>query len=127
MSAARMDIFFLSLMKLFPDAVPVNIDDNCLYEQSLKAIKDAVGGHYYIGALTDFVGEIEFTESALPYWSSVRAKGDIYWSRVNNLIKSKVKVSATTLDMLVKALELKPPLLEARRYVSARLLGRTGQ
>ncbi len=103
--------FFLSLMKLFPDAVPVNIDANCLYEQSLKAIKDAVGGHYYIGALTDFVGEIELTESAHPYWSSVRAKGDIYWSRVNNLIKSKVKVSATTLDMLVKALELKPPFL----------------
>jgi FkbM family methyltransferase len=98
-------------MKLFPDAVPANIDANRIYEQSLKAIKDAVGGHYYIGALTDFVGEIELTESAHPYWSSVRASGDIYWSRVNNLIKSKVKVSATTLDTLVETLALKPPFL----------------
>jgi FkbM family methyltransferase len=92
-------------------AQPLNIDTNRLYEESLKAIKDAVGGNYYISAITDCVGEIEITESVHPYWSSIRPKGDLYWSRVNDLIKTKAKVSATTLDTLVKELAPNPPFL----------------
>lgn len=103
--------FYLNLMRLFPGAVPLNIDANRLYEGSLKAIKDVVGGNYRISAITDYVGEIEITESVHPYWSSIRPAGDPYWSRVNDLIKTKVKVSATTLDTLVKELALKPPFL----------------
>jgi FkbM family methyltransferase len=102
--------FFLSHKRWFPGAVPLNIDANALYEESLKAIKDVVGGSYSISAITDFVGEIEITESVHPYWSSVRPEGNLYWSRVNNLIKkTKVKVSSTTLDTLVKELALNPP------------------
>ena len=54
--------FFLNHMSWFPGAVPLNIDANRLYEESLKAIKDAVGGNYRISAITDCVGEIEITE-----------------------------------------------------------------
>jgi FkbM family methyltransferase len=103
--------FYLNLMKLFPGAVPLNIDANRLYEDSLKAIKDVVGGNYRISAITDYVGEIEITESVHPYWSSIRPEGDPYWSKLNDLIKTKVKVPATTLDTLAKELALKPPFL----------------
>ncbi|HWV51194.1 FkbM family methyltransferase [Pseudorhodoplanes sp.] len=103
--------FFLDAMPFFPDATPLNIDANRLYEPSLQAIKDAVGGNYRICAITDFVGEIEITESAHPYWSSIRPEGDPYWSRINDLIKDKSKVAATTLDTLAEELLLKPPYL----------------
>jgi FkbM family methyltransferase len=103
--------FFLDHMRFFPGAVPLNVDANRLYEESLKTIRDVVGGNYRISAITDYVGEIEITESVHPYWSSIRPEGDLYWSRVNDLTKTKVKVSATTLDMLVEELGLNPPFL----------------
>lgn len=103
--------FFLDHIGCFPGAVPLNIDANVLYEELLKAIRDVVGGDYRICAVTDSVGEIEITESVHPYWSSVRPEGDLYWTRVNDLTKAKVKVKATTLDTLVKELALKPPFL----------------
>lgn len=103
--------FFLNHMKLFPNAVPLNIDANRLYETSLKAIKDAVGGDYFIGAITDYNGEIDVTESVHPYWTSIRPEGDSYWSRVNALIKGKVKVPTMTLDALVEKLSFNPPFL----------------
>jgi FkbM family methyltransferase len=89
----------------------LNIDANNLYEASLRAIKEVVGGDFRITAITDSVGEIELTESVHPYWSSIRPPGDSYWSRVNDLIGTTVKVPATTLDALVKELALKPPFL----------------
>lgn len=103
--------FVLNHLSCLGDAVPLNIDANRIYEDSLKAIKEVLGGHYRICAITDHEGEIEITESVHPYWSSVRPAGDVYWSRVNDLIKNKVKVPATTLDALVKELSLKPPFL----------------
>jgi FkbM family methyltransferase len=118
--------FFLVHMRFFPGAAPLNIDANRLYEESLKTIKDAVGGNYRISAITDYVGEIEITESVHPYWSSIRPKGDTYWSRVNDLIKTTAKVSATTLDTLVKELALKPPFflkLDVQGAEKAALVG----
>jgi FkbM family methyltransferase len=103
--------FVLNHLSCLGDAVPLNIDANRVYEDSLKAIRESLGGHYSICAITDHEGEIEITESVHPYWSSVRPAGDVYWSRVNDLIKGKVKVPATTLDALVKDLSLKPPFL----------------
>lgn len=103
--------FVLNHLSCLGDAVPLNIDANRIYEDSLKAIKEVLGGHYRICAITDHEGEIEITESVHPYWSSVRPAGDVYWSRVNDLIKNKVTVPATTLDALVKELSLKPPFL----------------
>ena len=103
--------FVLNHLACLNGAVPLNVDANRIYEDSLKAIKDALGGHYRICAVTDHEGEIEITESVHPYWSSVRPAGDIYWSRVNDLTKSKVKVPATRLDTLVEELSLKPPFL----------------
>lgn len=103
--------FVLNHLSVLGDAVPLNIDANRIYEDSLKAIREVLGGHYRICAIADREGEIEITESVHPYWSSVRPAGDVYWSRVNDLIKNKVKVPATTLDALVKELSLKPPFL----------------
>jgi FkbM family methyltransferase len=118
--------FFLDDMRWFEGAVPVNIDASPIYEESLKAIKEVVGGHYRICAITDHVGEIEFTESVHPYWSSVRAAGDLYWSRVNDLTKTTVKVPATTLDTLAGELALKPPFLIKLDVQGAELAALTG-
>ena len=103
--------FFLALWKagIVPSAVPFNIDANPLYEDSLKAIKAIAGGDYCISAITDHGGEIEFTTSVHPYWSSLRPEQDLYWERVNNLSSTKSIVSATTLDILCK--QSKPPFL----------------
>ena len=103
--------FVLNHLACLDGAVPLNVDAHRIYEDSLKAIKAALGGHYRICAVTDHEGEIEITQSVHPYWSSVRPAGDIYWSRVNDLTKSKVKVPATKLDTLVEELSLKPPFL----------------
>jgi FkbM family methyltransferase len=103
--------FFLTKMHLFPGAVPLNVDANKLYEKSLRAIKDVVGGDFRITAITDYVGEIELTESVHPYWSSIRPPGDSYWSRMNDLISTTVRVPATTLDALAKETAVKPPFL----------------
>jgi FkbM family methyltransferase len=104
---------FLALQSsgLAPGAVPANIDANALYEESLKAIRDVVGGHYRICAVTDHVGEIEITTSVHPYWSSLRSAGDPYWRRVNDLTAGKVTVAAMTLDTLARELSLVPPFL----------------
>jgi FkbM family methyltransferase len=98
-------------MGLFSGAVPVNIDANVLYEDSLAAIKNAIGGHFRISAVTDKEGEIELTTSKHPYWSSLRPEGDPYWQRINRLSDAKVVVPATTLDALYEELSLKPPFL----------------
>jgi len=103
--------FFVDNVDLFKGAVPLNIDASSLYEDSLKSIKDVLGGDYRICAITDYVGNIEVTESVHPYWTSTRPDGDIYWSRVNNLTKNKIDVQATTLDALADELSLKPPFL----------------
>jgi len=105
--------YFLSLLAagLADDAVPLNIDPNPLYEQSLRAIRDVVGGHYRICALANYEGDVELTTSAHPYWSSLRPKGDVYWERVNNLVQDTVIVPATTLDRLREEINLRPPFL----------------
>ena len=103
--------FVLNHLSCLGGAVPLNVDANRIYEDSLKAIREAIGGHYRICAITDHECEIEITESVHPYWSSVRPAGDVYWSRVNDLTKGKVRVPATTLDTLVRELSLKPPFL----------------
>jgi FkbM family methyltransferase len=104
---------FLSLsdLGLAPDAVPMNIDANALYRDSLKAIQEVVGGHFRTAAITDHEGEIEMTMSAHPYWASLRPPEDPYWQRLNHLSTEKVKVPATTLDKLRRELGLKPPFL----------------
>jgi FkbM family methyltransferase len=105
--------FFLNLSAMGIDsgAVPLNVDVNVLYEESLKSIKDVAGGDYRIAAVTNFEGHLELTTSAHPYWSSVREEGDIYWSRLNRLSGKKVVVPATTLDTLCDRLALRGPFL----------------
>lgn len=105
--------FFLSHHELgiFPDASILNVDANAIYEPSLKAIRDVMGGHYFIGAITDHAGEIEMTNAVHPYWNSLRPENDLYWERINRLAGPKVKVPTLTLDALVARLQLKPPYL----------------
>jgi FkbM family methyltransferase len=103
--------YFLSLMHYFPNAAPLNIDANSLYESSLREIKDVLGGDYRICAVADRAGEMELVESVHPYWSSLRPEGDPYWLRVNNLMAKKTMVPVATLDSIVAESGLSPPFL----------------
>lgn len=103
--------FFLQALNFFPEATAVNIDANPIYEPSLKAIQEVVGGHFLIAAVSDEAGEVEMTTSVHPYWSSLRPKDDPYWQRINQLHESKIKVPAVTLDGLAQKLKLAPPFL----------------
>jgi FkbM family methyltransferase len=96
---------------LFPGSTVLNIDPNPLYEASLKAIKDVMGGHYAIVAASDSEGEVELTMSTHPYWSSLRPRGDSYWERINHLEQGTSKVAAVTLDDLARRLGLRGPYL----------------
>jgi FkbM family methyltransferase len=98
-------------MGLFPGSSVLNVDANPIYEDSLKEIRDVMGGHYFIGAVTDHEGDVEMTTSAHPYWNSLRSADDPYWQRVNQLHESKIKVPAATLDTLVERFRLAPPFL----------------
>ncbi len=105
--------FFISLLYfgIFAGATPVNIEANPLYEGSLRAIQDVVGGHYVIGAASDADGEAEMTLGAHPYWSSLRDKDDRYWKQIHNLSEGTSKVRTFTLDGLTDRLGLKAPYL----------------
>ena len=105
--------FFLmhQAMGLFPDAVPVNIDANVAYEESLKAIQEVMGGHYLIAAAADKPGELEMTTSMNPYWGSLRPPSDGYWERLNQLHHGKTRVPAVTLDAVAETHQLKRPFL----------------
>ena len=96
---------------LFKDSVPVNIDANPLYEPSLKAIREKLGGHYRIAAAADRGGEIELTTAVHPYWNSIRDTNDLYWARLNGVATGTQTVSAIRLDELAAELDLKPPYL----------------
>jgi FkbM family methyltransferase len=95
----------------FAGAVPVNVDANPVYENSLKAIRDTLGGRYVIAAVTDHVGEVELTIGSHPYWSSLLGEGDAYWQRMNKLHAGKMKVPAVTVDSLAREFGLPPPFL----------------
>ena len=95
----------------FAGAVPVNVDANPVYESSLKAIRDTLGGRYVIAAVTDRVGEVEITIGSHPYWSSLLKEDDAYWQRMNHLHTGKVKVPAVTVDSLSREFGLTPPFL----------------
>ncbi|HEY3917376.1 MAG TPA: FkbM family methyltransferase [Stellaceae bacterium] len=96
---------------LFQEAVPVNIDANAIYEESLQAVRETFGGHYRIAAVSDATGEIELTTSVHPYWSSLRPSNDLYWERINKLASGRKQVPALRLDDLVAELRLAPPYL----------------
>ena len=96
---------------LFPGSTVLHIDPNAIYENSLKAIKEVMGGHYAIAAASDSEGEVELTVSTHPYWSSLRPRDDSYWERINHLNQGTTKVPAVTLDGLVARLGLSGPYL----------------
>lgn len=96
---------------VFTGAVPVNVDANPIYEASLKAIRDTLGGHYVIAAASDRAGEIELTLGSHPYWSSLLKENDPYWERINKLHRGTLKVPAVTVDSLVRQFALQPPFL----------------
>ena len=105
--------FFLNAYAagLLEGAVPFNIDANPIYESSLQSIQKVVGGYFRVGVISDREGEVDFTMSAHPYWSSLRPKHDPYWRRINNLSASTGSLPATTLDALNRELGLHPPFL----------------
>jgi FkbM family methyltransferase len=96
---------------LFPGSTVVNIDPNPIYEDSLKSIKEVMGGHYAIAAASDREGELELTMSTHPYWSSLRPREDPYWERINHMNQGMAKVKAVTLDALAARLGLSGPYL----------------
>jgi FkbM family methyltransferase len=105
--------FYLShsALGLLPGSSVLNIDANPLYEESLRSIRETVGGEYFIGAVTDHVGEVELKTSAHPYWNSLRPADDPYWRRVNNLQEGTLRVPACTLDALAERFRLHGPYL----------------
>jgi FkbM family methyltransferase len=105
--------FFLDhyMTGLFLDTKPLNIDANSLYEKSLQEIQDVLGGAYAIAAVADKAGEIEFTNSVHPYWSSIRPPDDLYWTRVNSLHSEAIKIKARTLDEIIESSQLPGPYL----------------
>jgi FkbM family methyltransferase len=96
---------------LLPGSTVLNVDANAIYESSLKAVQDVMGGHYVIAAASDREGEIELTMSAHPYWNSLRPRDDSYWERINQMNEGVVKVPAVTLDGLAARLGLTGPYL----------------
>jgi FkbM family methyltransferase len=96
---------------LLDEATTLNIDANLIYEPSLQEIVRQIGGHYWIGAVSDSEGDIEMTSGAHPYWNSIRPQDDLYWKRINGLSGEAVKVRARPLDMLVREFGLAPPYL----------------
>ena len=95
-------------MGIFDGAATLNIDANSLYEPSLVAIKHAVGGHYWIGAVTDREGDTEITIGAHPYWTSVRPQGDLYWKQINEL-SADTGVGVATIKKIEDRREEVPP------------------
>jgi len=98
-------------MGFLAGAVPLQIDANWIYESSLKAITETIGGHYAITAVADRTGDMEMTLGAHPYWSSLRGEDDPYWQTVNALHRGKVTVPVTTIDTLVRQFNLNGPFL----------------
>jgi FkbM family methyltransferase len=96
---------------IFSGSTPVNIDANPIYEESLHAIKESIGGHYIIGAASDVDGEAQMTLGVHPYWSSLQGRDDRYWKQIHNLSQGTSKVRTFTVDGLVELLNLKPPYL----------------
>jgi FkbM family methyltransferase len=96
---------------LFQEAVPVNIDPNPVYEESLRRVRATFGGHYRIAAASDSAGESELTVAVHPYWSSLRPRDDLYWDRINKLAADTRKVPSLRLDDLVAELDATPPYL----------------
>jgi FkbM family methyltransferase len=96
---------------LFPGSTVLNIDPNPIYENSLKSIKEVLGGHYAIAAASDSEGALELTMSTHPYWGSLRPRDDPYWERINRMDQGTSKVKAVTLDGLTARLGLSAPYL----------------
>lgn len=103
--------FFVQHHPLFAGSIPVNIDANALYEPSLKAIQEVLGGHYRIAAVSDQQGEATINLSVHPYWSSLRTSDDPYWRRINGVASGARTVPQIRLDDLARELDLQPPYL----------------
>lgn len=99
------------VMGIFTDSVPVNIDASVVYEPPLRAVQEALGGHYFIAAAGESSGETVITTSLDPAWTSMRPPGDPYWQRVNNVNRAQVRVPAVTLDNIASQHDLKGPYL----------------
>ena len=78
---------------------------------SCVTIQKAIGGHYFVGAISDQGGEVELAAASHPYWASVRPEGDLYWDRVGGVRGATKRVASSTLDSLVEKFNLKPPFL----------------
>src|SRR5579883_646393 len=62
---------WLAANKLLGAPLPLNVDPNPIYEPSLRAVKDAVGGEYVIAAAAETAGETMLTTAVHSYWSSL--------------------------------------------------------
>lgn len=96
---------------ILPGAVPLNIDANPVYEPVLRQIRDAHGGLYLIGAVSDRAGEHTMWEGADPYWTSPHGPGSDDWRRMSHEPIASRAVPVTTLDTLVRDIALWPPYL----------------
>jgi FkbM family methyltransferase len=98
-------------MGLLPGSIVVNVEANAMYEPSLREIRQVLGGHYAIAAISDSDGEIELRTGSHPYWASLLPTDHPYWTNSHNLPGPTMRVQALTLDTLVEKFALKPPFL----------------
>jgi len=105
--------FYLKHFELgvLPGAICVNVDANAMYEPSLREIRQVLGGHYAIAAVSDSDGEVELQTGSHAYWASLLPPDDPYWSSSHNRPGPTIRVQALTLDTLVQRFALKPPFL----------------
>jgi len=96
---------------LLPGSIVVNVEANAMYEPSLREIRQVLGGHYAIAAISDSDGEIELRTGSHPYWASLLPTDHPYWTNSHNRPGPTMRVQALTLDTLVEKFALKPPFL----------------
>lgn len=53
-----------------------NIDAQPVYEPSLRKIREKVGGHYKICAVSAYNGQMRFSVGESPYWAGPSATGE---------------------------------------------------
>jgi FkbM family methyltransferase len=69
--------FALQCLKLFGRGITIfNIDAQQVYEPSLRKIREKVGGHYKICAVSAYNGQMRFSIGKSPYWAGPSPTGE---------------------------------------------------
>lgn len=105
---------FLLLLRAMPENAGLagfNVDANPVYEESLREIEAVTGAGFHIGPLSAAPGPVLLTQGEHSYWASLRTPDEGYWRDSGMTAKGAERVTAMTLDDLVRERGLKDPFL----------------